>query len=638
MKNNQNNQSLISEAITKFQYGRCDEALNICHKILVDDPLHLGAIQLVGAIALQKGDFEGALDFFIKALSVEPQNEKILANQGLALSGLKRFDEALQSLNQAIALNPHFPEPYYNKATVLIKLKRLEEALTYLDRYITLKPENHLAIFLKSDIYRKLGQLELATLECRKLITLQPNNISALTNLGLLLSDQEKYEDALFFLNEAKLLNSNAEIFNNIGVTYERMGQYHLAIENFSEALKLKPDSIEVLINCGVTLERLGKLDDAITYANRIIELDEKNEAGYFGRAACYEKLQHLEKSIADYTKVIELNSTKKHGAQWNRSLVMLCQGNYAQGWQEYEHRLEIDYAKNLYNTDQLREFAWHGNASQIRGKNLLVRSEQGLGDTIQFCRYIKYLHEMQARVTFRVQKPLIKLLEHVDGVASIVSDTDPMPNFDLYCNLMSLPLLLKTTVDTIPNQTPYLQADPFKVKEWAQRLGPKINKRVGLVWSGGFRPDRPDLWLLNRRRNIELIKLRSLKTEGIEFHSLQKGELPEAELVVQHLQNWDGPQLINHADALLDFTDTAALLENLDLLISVDTSVLHVAGALGKPVWLLNRFDTCWRWFLERDDSPWYPSIRIFRQKSFDDWDPVILEVKEALRTFANS
>lgn len=638
MKNNQNNQSLISEAITKFQDGHCDEALNICHKILVNDPLHLGANQLAGAIALQKRNFEAALDFFIKGLSVEPQNEKILANQGLALSGLKRFDEALQSLDQAIALNPHFPEPYYNKATVLIKLKRLEEALAYLDRYITLKPENHLAIFLKSDICRKLGRLELATIECRKVVNLQPDYVPALSNLGQFLSDQGFYEEALFYLQKGLSIDQSADILNNIGVTYERMGKYEDALKTFTEALKLSPKSKDYLINCAIVLEKSGKLEESIFYSNQVLEQDDQNEGAYFGRAACLEKIQKLDESIADYSKVIELNLTKKHGAQWNRSLVLLCKGDYEQGWQEYEHRLELDYAQNFYNTAKFKDFYWNGNPDEIKNKRILVQAEQGLGDTIQFCRYIKQLHEMQAKVLFRVQKPLIKLLEHVDGVASIVSDTDPMPDFDLYCNLMSLPLLLKTTVDTIPNQTPYLQADPFKVKEWAQRLGPKINKRVGLVWSGGFRPDRPDLWLLNRRRNIELIKLRSLKTEGIEFHSLQKGELPEAELVVQHLQNWDGPQLINHADALLDFTDTAALLENLDLLISVDTSVLHVAGALGKPVWLLNRFDTCWRWFLERDDSPWYPSVRIFRQKSFDDWDPVISEVKEALRAFANS
>ena len=290
-------------------------------------------------------------------------------------------------------------------------------------------------------------------------------------------------------------------------------------------------------------------------------------------------------------------------------------------------------------NTEQLKEFAWNGDPFIIQGKNLLVRAEQGLGDTIQFCRYVKLLHEMKAKeVILRVQKPLLKLLDRIEGVTAVVSDSEPMPNFDLYCNLMSLPLLLKTSLNNIPNQIPYIKADPIKVKEWAERLGPKVNKRVGLVWSGGFRPDRPDLWLLNRRRNIELVKLRDLKTEGIEFHSLQKGELPEAELVIQYLKDWDGPQIINHADALNDFTDTAALLENLDLLISVDTSVLHVAGALGKPVWLLNRFDTCWRWFLERDDSPWYPSVRIFRQKSFDDWDPVITDVKRALMSFAAS
>ncbi len=316
----------------------------------------------------------------------------------------------------------------------------------------------------------------------------------------------------------------------------------------------------------------------------------------------------------------------------------MLCKGDYEFGWQEYENRLKLDYAQSFYDTERLKAFHWNGDPGALPSKKLLVRAEQGLGDTLQFCRYVRLLSAMGAKVTLRVQKPLMNVLQGLEGLENLNSDADPYPEFDYYCNLMSLPLLLKTTVESIPNEIPYLKADPDKVKAWADRLGPKVNKRVGLVWSGGFRPDRPDLWLLNRRRNIELIQLIGLKTEGIEFHSLQKGELPEAELVVQHLQNWDGPKIINHADELTDFTETAALLQNLDLLISVDTSTPHLAGALGKPVWLMNRFDTCWRWFLHRSDSPWYPTFRIFRQKSYDDWTSVVEEVKMALDEYAKT
>jgi hypothetical protein len=196
----------------------------------------------------------------------------------------------------------------------------------------------------------------------------------------------------------------------------------------------------------------------------------------------------------------------------------------------------------------------------------------------------------------------------------------------------MSLPLAFKTELDTIPAQIPYLSCSEEKKLYWKEKLGPKTKPRVGLVWSGGFRPNQPELWGVNNRRNIPLQKLATLKNPEIEFYSLQKGEPAESELKQLQAQAWDGPHIIDITSELTDFTDTAALIENLDLVIAVDTSTAHLAGALGKPVWLLNRFDTCWRWLLDRNDSPWYPSVTLYRQEKSGDWDGVLDKVRANL------
>jgi hypothetical protein len=212
------------------------------------------------------------------------------------------------------------------------------------------------------------------------------------------------------------------------------------------------------------------------------------------------------------------------------------------------------------------------------------------------------------------------------------VARGEPLPHFDCHSALLSLPLIFKTTLANIPACVPYLFSDLAKTDHWKQRLGETRALRVGLVWSGGFRPDQPEVWSVNERRNIGLVKLASLAHPRIEFHSLQKGQAAESELARLIADHWSGPPLTDFTGELYDFTDTAALMANLDLIISVDTSIAHLAGAMGKPVWILNRFDTCWRWLLNRSDSPWYPTATLYRQNKPGDWDCVVRRVRTDL------
>jgi hypothetical protein len=259
------------------------------------------------------------------------------------------------------------------------------------------------------------------------------------------------------------------------------------------------------------------------------------------------------------------------------------------------------------------------------------------LGDTIQFCRYAKHVADLGARVVLEVPRALANLLKNLDGVMQLAVRGEPLPPFDYYCPLMSLPLALKTTLTNIPAQIPYLRSSTERVQYWNGALGQRTMPRVGLVWSGGFRPNQPELWAVNDRRNIPLAKLAALKHPAIEFYSLQKGQPAESELAKLIANNWDGPDLRDYTSELHDFEETAALIEQLDLVISVDTATAHLAGALGKPVWILNRFDTCWRWLLDRTDSPWYPSAHLYRQERPGDWEGVVQKVRSDLEQFAN-
>jgi hypothetical protein len=234
------------------------------------------------------------------------------------------------------------------------------------------------------------------------------------------------------------------------------------------------------------------------------------------------------------------------------------------------------------------------------------------------------------------VPKQLRSLLAGLNGVSQVVVRGDALPAFDHHCPLMSLPLAFKTTLSSVPASVPYIETNPEKVRYWKEQLGDKRKPRVGLVWSGGFRPDYPELWSVNNRRNIPLAKLAPFSRPDIDFYTLQKGQPAEAELADLKATNWAGPDLADFTELLNDFSDTAALIENLDLVISVDTSVAHLAGALGKPVWIMNRFDGCWRWLIDRVDSPWYPTARLYRQRSPGDWDGVVERITGDLAQLA--
>jgi hypothetical protein len=310
--------------------------------------------------------------------------------------------------------------------------------------------------------------------------------------------------------------------------------------------------------------------------------------------------------------------------------MLLLSLQDFENGWELYEWR----WKKENF-TSQKRNFTqplWLGVES-LPNKTILLHAEQGLGDTIQFCRYIPLVKKLGARVLLEVPKPLMELLEDFEGVDELIEAGKQLPEFNYHCPLLSLPLAFKTNLESIPFHKSYLKANQNKIVQWQKRIGNLSGLKVGLVWNGGFRANQPELWSVNERRNIPLkILAQKLHSINVNYYSLQKGEPAESEIRNRETEYFSNGNFINYTADLVDFSDTAALVANMDLIIAVDTSTAHLAAALGKPTWIVNRYDSCWRWFLDREDSPWYESVKLYRQGEDRQWAPVLERVARDL------
>jgi len=427
------------------------------------------------------------------------------------------------------------------------------------------------------------GQLQQALSESNQMLEQFPNsvvlyNISGASNAGLMQFDAaiESYKQAL------KIKPDYAEAYYNMGVALNDQGNPEAAIESYKQVLKIKPDYVEAYNNMGVALNDQGNPEAAIESFKQAINIK------------------------PDYAE-----------AYYNLSLLHLLRGNLEEGFKYHEWRLKIKKPTAALARTHL---IWDGEKS-LNGKHFVVYEEQGLGDIIQFCRYLPVLEQKGAIVTFKVKSNLHALLQTMDSNTSLNTRLPEENKIDFESPLMSLPLVLKTTLETIPAQIPYLYADAQRKKRWNKKLGNKTVTRIGLVWSGST-------WHKNdHNRSLLLNQLTSLLVLPVEFHSLQK-EVREIDITTLT----DFPKINQHQDDLLDFSDTAALIDEMDIVISVDTAVAHLSAAMGKKTFILLPYLPDFRWMLDRADSPWYPTATLFRQPSVGDWDSVISEIRELL------
>ncbi len=619
--------SIFAEGLAQHQAGHLAEAEKSYRRVLAVLPDHFDSRQLLGAIFLQRGEYAEALKHIRRALKKSPDNVFVLNNQGIVLEGLGRFQEALASFDRAIALRPDYADAHSNRGNVLKALLRFEEALASYDRALALRPDFADAYSNRGDVLYTLKRFEQALASCDRALALRPDFADAHCNRANALRKLKRLDEALAGYDRALSLKPNyPEAHSNRGVALHDLHRFEEAVASYDSAIALRPDFAEALSNRGNALQELRRFDAAIEDYKRAIVSNQNFAEAYSNCGNALRELGRFEEALASFDRAIALQPGLAE-AHFNAALCLLLTGDFDHGWKQYEWR---------WDTEQLgaakRNFAqpqWTGSG-EIAGRTILLHAEQGLGDALQFSRYVPRVAACGARVVFEVQKPLVTLMHTLADDVEVIARGDPLPAFDLQCPLLSLPLAFNTDLSSIPGQTPYLSADGAKREVWRARLDPHDKLRVGLVWAGDPRKQLPNAHLIDRQRSVAFDMLAPLfdKT-NCAFVSLQKGADAVAQLRNSPLRH----RVIDWSDDFHDFSDTAALIDNLDLVIAVDTSVAHLAGALGKPVWLLNRYNTCWRWLLDRDDSPWYPGLRQFRQDVTRTWDPVIGRLAAELR-----
>jgi hypothetical protein len=483
------------------------------------------------------------------------------------------------------------------------------------------KPSVNVAvIFDQAFAQHQAGNFDQAESLYKNVLAKQAKHFDALHCLGLIELHKNNQLAALSLIDQAiELCASNEAYFSNRGIVLRMLGRFDEALISYDHAISLNPENPIAYFNKGIVLNTLGRYEEALISYKRSLVLRPDYIEALVNLGNLQSDLNRHNEALASYAKVHEIKPNHAE-AHWGESISNLKLGNFTSGFAKYEWRWQ-----NKKLNPQSQNFTkpvWLGKESLI-GKTIYLYAEQGLGDSIQFCRYAKFVSAQSATVVLGIQPPLKILLSNLQGIDRIVTSGDPLPNFDYHCPLMSLPLAFGTNMDSIPVDIPYLSSEPAKVAVWKLRLKETTKAQVGLVWSGstGHANDH--------NRSIPLAKILKLITGEFQFFSLQK------EVLQTDYEALQQANLQHFGDQLHDFTDTAALIELMDLVISVDTSVAHLAGAMGKPVWLLLPFNADWRWLLDRDDSPWYPTMRLFRQNAPGDWDGVLERVKNELTMY---
>jgi Flp pilus assembly protein TadD len=448
----------------------------------------------------------------------------------------------------------------------------------------------------RSIALKELGQLDAAEAACRAALTQRPDYPQAHNNLGTVLTDLGRLKEAESECRAALALKSPyPEAMSNLGNVLAERGRLEEAEICYRTAIAQRADHPEAHNNLGQALKAMGRLPEAIAACRTAIALR------------------------PDYA-----------GAHLNLAISLLINGELVEGWREFEWR-----GQNRSGRPLRQPFAqpqWRGEP--LEGQTLLLWPEEGHGDQLQFCRYAAIAAKRGARVVLATYRPLVRLLATAPGVAQVVAHDDPIPPFDYHLPLLSMPHVMGADGDSIPAAPAYLRAEPAQTAVWNRHLRDLPGLKVGLVWAGDPRPHDLKAHAIDRRRSIDPLRLLPLLTvAGVSMISLQMGAgIARMEAV---------PEAFRPRDVMTevgDFADTAAIVANLDLVISVDTSMVHLAGALGKPVWLLSRYDGCWRWLLERDNSPWYPTLRLFRQPAPDAWEEVVARITAELAALARS
>jgi tetratricopeptide (TPR) repeat protein len=495
---------------------------------------------------------------------------------------------------------------------------RLAEAERAYQQVLENDPQHAGALHFLGLIAHQTGKSRIAAELIGKAVVHYPSNPQFLNNLGVVQLHLQRHEEALASFGRALSINPDyAEALKNRGDALRKLKRYQEALVSYEQAIVVNPCYAEAINDRGFVLHKLWRYDEAIASYDQALSINPDYPDALSNRGVALYQVGRYDAALACYEEALTL-APELPGAHWNGSVCRLVLGDFKRGWKEYEWRWKTELS--AFERREFSQPLWLGEEN-ISGKTILIHAEQGLGDTIQFARYARALAKRGAQVILEVQPALKSLLSAVEGAHRVLGRGEPLPSFDVQCPLLSLPLAFDTRMDTIPAPVAYLTVPDTALRKWETKLGPRKTPRIGIVWSG--RKEH----INDHDRSIALSTLVALASTGIQFVSLQNEVRPDDEKIL--LAN---KHIIRFDREFEDFSDTAALTMLMDLVISVDTSVAHLAGALGKPVWILLPFAPDWRWLLDREDSPWYPTARLFRQPRIGDWDSVVERVKEEL------
>jgi tetratricopeptide (TPR) repeat protein/ADP-heptose:LPS heptosyltransferase len=563
-----------------------------------------------------------ALASFREALRLRPAYPEAYNNVGIVLKHLGKLNEAVASYEQALRLRSDYPEAHNNLGLALASRGKLDAAIVSYQQAVRLKPDYVEAYANMADALIGLGRLAEAQAGYKQALSIRPRDARLHKCLGNALARMDKTSEAEASFREAIRLSPRyAEALSDLGIAQTRQGRFDEAIASYRQAIEVKPSFPEAYNNMGNALRNAGRFEESLECYRKALEPKPDYADAHNNLGIAYAELGRFDEAVASYTQCLKIRPNHVD-AHMNRALTWLRKGDYAQGWAEYEWR----WKKRSLTNRPLIMPQWNG--FPLAGRRILLITEQGLGDTLQFVRFCQVLKRQGASsVILECPERLMKVLSRTPGIDELVPQGKPLPEYDVYCALMNVPGLTATSVEAIPADVPYIFPEPELVERWKRELAGGPGLKVGINWQGNPK------YAGDRHRSVPLACFEPLaRVPGVRLFSLQKntgieqldalaGGLPATDLG-RRLDETTGP-----------FLDTAAVLVNLDLFITSDTAVAHLAGALGVPVWMPLSTTPDWRWMAHREDNPWYPTMRIFRQADHMAWGPVFERMAAELR-----
>jgi tetratricopeptide (TPR) repeat protein len=681
-------QNDLLEARRCLDAGNLPQAELFYRKVLDREPQNVPALHELGIVALQTGRPEVAADYLRQAVTLDDRNANAYNHLGVALAGAQKMDEAVECLTRAVAIDSKSPDTHYNLAKVFASAKRLDEAVASYQTALQINPNNPEAQFNLGNTLRDLGRLDDAAAGYRAAIRLRPNYVKAMNNLGNVLRDQGKlYEAEVQHREAVRIKPDYAEGFHNLGVSLAAQRKFDEAVNCFQTALRIKPgflqsrnslakalteqgkldeavalmqsattaekESVDAYLKLSEKLRIEGRIDEAIAYAQKAIDANSQLAVAHHNMGLALLAKNQPEKAIESYRKalVIRPDFAEVHN---NLAVALHTQGRFDEALERIDRTLRIKPQLTIAHLNRaiswlrigdfqrgLPEFEWRRmmeqrnkrkfdaplwDGSSLPEGTILLHDEQGLGDTMQAVRYAPLVKQRCGRVIVQCQKVLAPLLSRCPGIDQLIAKGEKLPSHDAQIPLMSLPLAFDTTVATIPNRVPYIFPDESLAEKWRQRLAAYPGFRVGIAWQGNKK------YAGDPYRSIPLRHFEPLaRIPNVRLFSLQKGD--GVEQMAQMPADFSLVDFGAELDAAAPFADTAAVMQNLDLIITSDTAIPHLAGSMGRPVWVALNFASDWRWLDGREDSPWYPTMRLFRQPRLADWDALFAHIATELQ-----